>query len=209
MGKDVQEVISWGIDVGTCYNIMFLLPANLDFCVKYNFIMHTLEKSLMSQSTHGADITYALRNIIENEEDGYTQIDKELAEVVLSALDGRDKIREEHFKIHCKGLGVRCNRKGGIKANEFIIEYYGELYPSWRWYEKEDVIKHGQNKNKLSKDLPDFYNIMFERHGDDPEGYNCLTVDPILKGSFASRLSHSCFPNCATVIHVNKGKYSI
>lgn len=34
-------------------------------------------------------------------------------------------------------------------------------------------------------------------------------IDPIIKGSFASRLSHSCFPNCATMIHVNNGEYSI
>lgn len=83
------------------------------------------------------------------------------------------------------------------------------MYPSWRWYEKEDAIKHGQNRGKLSKDLPDFYNIVFERHPDDPAGYNLLTIDPILKGSYASRLSHSCFPNCATVIHIHNGKYSI
>lgn len=44
---------------------------------------------------------------------------------------------------------------------------------------------------------------------DDPEGYNILTVDPILYGNFASRLSHSCSPNCQTINKVRKGKYSI
>jgi SET domain-containing protein len=34
-------------------------------------------------------------------------------------------------------------------------------------------------------------------------------VDPIIRGSYASRLSHSCRPNCSTVIHVVNGKYSI
>ena len=34
-------------------------------------------------------------------------------------------------------------------------------------------------------------------------------VDPILYGNFSSRLSHSCSPNCSTIIHVRKGEYSI
>jgi len=31
MGKDVEIITSWGLDVYTCYNIMYMLPANLDF----------------------------------------------------------------------------------------------------------------------------------------------------------------------------------
>lgn len=151
----------------------------------------------------------SLKHIVEYENAGYSDVDKELAHIVLSAIEDRPDIQDEHFRIHSKGLGVRCLRRDGIKANEFVTEYFGEIYPSWRWYEKEDVIKHGQNSKKLSKELPDFYNIIFERHADDPEGYNWLTIDPILKGSFASRLSHSCFPNWATVIHIKDGKYSI
>lgn len=188
---------------------MFLMPANLDFSVKYNFIMNALQKSLMCQGENGWDIKESLKFIINTNVPDFTLEEKAISEIVLSALEENPKMQEEHFRVYCKGLGVRCKRKEGIKANEFITEYFGEIYPSWRWYEKEDVIKHGQNKNKLSKELPDFYNIIFERHHDDPEGYNCLTIDPILYGSYASRLSHSCYPNCATVIHVNNGKYSI
>jgi [histone H3]-lysine4 N-trimethyltransferase ATXR3 len=63
----------------------------------------------------------------------------------------------------------------------------------------------------LSKDLPDFYNITYERHFNDPAGYDILTVDPILYGNFSSRLSHSCNPNCQTMIKVKQmhDKYSI
>ena len=153
--------------------------------------MNTLGKALACQGNNGWDIRESLNFIINAEDIGYSKADKELAEIVLSALKAQPGSQEENFKIHCKGLGVQCKRKEGIKANQFVTEYFGEIYPSWRWYEKEDVIKHGQNKKKLSKDLPDFYNIMLERHVDDPEGYNCLTIDPILKGSYASRLSHS------------------
>ena len=63
----------------------------------------------------------------------------------------------------------------------------------------------------LSRDLPDFYNITYERHFDDPDGYDVLTVDPILFGNFASRLSHSCNPNCETITKIkqDEGMYSI
>jgi len=34
-------------------------------------------------------------------------------------------------------------------------------------------------------------------------------VDPINKGNYTSRLSHSCEPNCGTVVTVADGKYNI
>ena len=64
------------------------------------------------------------------------------------------------------------------------------------------MLKQGQNKGVLSKELPEFYNIYYERHFDDPEGYDILTVDPVLYGNYASRLSHSCNPNCETSVRV-------
>jgi SET domain-containing protein len=129
--------------------------------------------------------------------------------ILNSVVEARGNKREEDFRVHSKGLGIICNLKDGIPSNSLVIEYFGEIYQPWHWYEKQDVIKKGQNEKKISKDLPDFYNIMFERHNDDPEGYNALMVDPIIYGAYSSRLSHSCSPNCSTVIHVVDGKYSI
>ena len=101
-------------------------------------------------------------------------------------------------------------KRDGIKTNSLVVEYFGEIYRPWHWYEKQDVIKQGQNAKKLPKDLPDFYNITFERTMDDPDGYNILTVDPILHGNYSSRLSHSCVPNCQTVNKIRSdGQYSI
>lgn len=57
--------------------------------------------------------------------------------------------------------------------------------------------------------LPDFYNIMLDRHLDDYDGIDILFVDPINKGNFSSRLSHSCNPNCGTVTTVSNGSYVI
>jgi hypothetical protein len=36
-----------------------------------------------------------------------------------------------------------------------------------------------------------------------------LVVDPIHKGNYSSRFSHSCNPNCGTIITVSEGKYFI
>jgi SET domain-containing protein len=46
-------------------------------------------------------------------------------------------------------------------------------------------------------------------HKDDPKGFDILFVDPINKGNYSSRLSHSCDPNCGTVTTIADGKYSI
>lgn len=62
---------------------------------------------------------------------------------------------------------------------------------------------------RRKRDLPDFYNIMLERHKDDPEGYDILFVDAIVIGNYSSRLSHSCSPNCTSVTTVVDGRYVI
>lgn len=63
--------------------------------------------------------------------------------------------------------------------------------PGWRWFEIQDAIK-----KITQKELPDFYNITLERPKDDPDGYDVMFVDAAFMGSFASRMSHSCSPNC-------------
>jgi type IV secretory pathway TrbD component len=61
----------------------------------------------------------------------------------------------------------------------------------WRWFEMQDAIK-----KITQKELPDFYNILLERPRDDPDGYDLIFVDAAFMGAFASRMSHSCTPNC-------------
>lgn len=41
------------------------------------------------------------------------------------------------------------------------------------------------------------------------DGNDIIMIDPIQKGTFASRLSHSCHPNCFTSTCVAKGQYHI
>ena len=50
---------------------------------------------------------------------------------------------------------------------------------------------------------------MLDIHRDDPKGIDYLFVDPIIKGNYSSRLSHSCNPNCGTVTTVSNGRYVI
>jgi len=50
---------------------------------------------------------------------------------------------------------------------------------------------------------------MLEKHKDDPDGYDIVVIDPIHKGNFASRFSHSCDPNCSTISTIADGKYGI
>ena len=91
-----------------------------------------------------------------------------MAQVIYDGINNLPSKHRYHFRVHTKSLGIFCRRKDGIKTNSLVVEYFGEIYRPWHWFEKQDVIKQGQNAKKLPKDLPDFYNITFERHMDDP-----------------------------------------
>jgi hypothetical protein len=84
----------------------------------------------------------ALKFIINsNNHAKFKEFDREMAEIVLSGINMcSDKI-ESHFRVHSKGLGIFCKKKEGIKASTLIIEYFGEIYQPWSWYEKQDVLK--------------------------------------------------------------------
>lgn len=98
----------------------------------------------------------------------YQQQDKEIASIMYDAIINCPTKNEYHFRVHTKGVGIFCKMKQGIKKDSLVVEYFGEIYRPWHWFEKQDVIKQGQNLHKLPKDLPEFYNILFERHLDDP-----------------------------------------
>jgi hypothetical protein len=66
----------------------------------------------------------------------------------------------DSFRVHPKGVGVRCLHAEGISSGRFITRYLGEMYPPWRWFEKTDAIKNAQKKLAYRPTLPDFYNIV-------------------------------------------------
>jgi SET domain-containing protein len=72
-------------------------------------------------------------------------------------------------------------------------------------YERQDALK----KSNPNSDLPDFYNITMERPSEDPRGYDVLFVEGAMKATFASRLSHSCTPNCVNIPIIRNGRLEI
>ncbi|XXQ34330.1 Bromodomain containing protein [Plasmodiophora brassicae] len=110
--------------------------------------------------------------------------------------------------VYDKGHGVICLNRNGFKKNDFIVEYVGEVYPPWRWFEKQAVLKQFQ-KVYMTPFSFGFYNILLERHRDDGLGYDVLYLDACRKGNYASRLSHSCSPNCTSVCVAANGRFAI
>ena len=125
------------------------------------------------------------------------------AALIQAPVDPRTN--RAHFRIHPKGTGVVCVNKNGIKARTFVHYYAGEIYSPWRWYERQDAIK----KCFPNMELPSFFNITLERPESDERGRHTIFVEGMHKGSFASRLSHSCEPNCQTVTFAKDGKLAL
>ena len=63
-------------------------------------------------------------------------MEKYLAKLILSAINNLKGQNDPHFKIHSKGLGIFCKKKEGIQKDNLVVEYFGEIYPQWLWYEK-------------------------------------------------------------------------
>ena len=117
------------------------------------------------------------------------------ASAAAAVLARFDDVGSDYFRVHPKGVGMQVIRPGGLPRLTFVEEYLGEVHSPWRWFEVQDALK------KVTKDeLPDFYNIVLERPRDDPWGYDALFVDAASRGAFASRMSHSCTPNCQAVV---------
>ena len=51
--------------------------------------------------------------------------------------------------------------------------------------------------------------MLYDFCRDDQKGYDVLFVDACRKGNFASRLSHSCSPNCTSVVVAADGRFRI
>lgn len=217
LNEDVKEVDTWGFDVYTYRNILAYMRHPV-IPKMHKFISKTLTKAINSVKSDNWNILNGLNYIIEDTQNIFTLRDKRYADGLRNAVMGLAEIIGQdlvlnQFQIHPKGTGVVCSNLKGIPQNSLIVEYFGQLYSPSKWYEKQDTIKSLMNQIKkkqgINETLPDFYNIMLERHMDDPEGYDVLIVDPIFYGSYGSRLSHSCTPNCGTVTMIAEGRYSI
>jgi len=210
LNKDIVEKFCWGIDYATHRAVTIVLPdfENID---KHDFIEKKLLKAVHHTDTPW-DMAAVCKQIIKKVREGskiYTNVDAMVAKMLIQAIKFINTFTEAAFRLHTKGYGVVCMNENGMAPNALVAEYYGELYTPWRWFEKQDLIKKYCKEKKMINNQPDFYNIMLEKHKDDPDGYDILVIDPIHKGNFASRFSHSCDPNCSTISTIAHGKYGI
>ncbi|CAG9336216.1 unnamed protein product [Blepharisma stoltei] len=214
--NDLKETPTWGFDIQTRLKIVYLLGDPSDKNIKI-FINKALPKAINLLENSNWKITEVLISIGKNEKNIFTDSDKLYAKKLWNAIEALRKIDEKaienSFRIHPKGTGALCLREKGIEKGSLIHEYLGEIFTSAKWYERQDVIKQIRKEKiqakEISGSIPDFYNIYLERHKEDPAGYDIFMIDPMLKGNFASRLSHSCNPNCGTVTMISGGKYTV
>lgn len=194
LNKDIKEVPVWGIDSYTRRMVEMILEDKISECYRSDILIKRfIEKRLLpainAQSPELAhNMNYAVNSIINTESSlslllhcttdttsssSYHKLD------ITYALALKDAIQEytiDVFRIHPKGTGVVCMNPEGIKPHVFVTEYLGELYPSYRWCERMDVVDQAQKTFDLKPTLPDFYNILLERPRQDPNGYGLLYV---------------------------------
>jgi len=114
---------------------------------------------------------------------------------------------EQSFCVHPKGAGIVCNTD--ITCGDLVGPYLGELYPLWLWEQKEAREDAERKTVSNGVTLPDFWNMRLELPGDTEGGFYMMYVDAKYHGTFASRFSHSCRPNCGAMLAVVDGKYQI
>lgn len=160
-----------------------------------------LMPAINKQGAHGWDLGCALEDILVKSEKEGDDVSLKAAEAIKKRLS---EVGSIYFRLHPKGVGLVCKREEGIPPLTFIEEYLGEIHTPWRWFELQDAVK-----KITGSELPDFYNIVLERPKDDPAGYDVLFVDAAAKGAVASRMSHSCTPNCQAVVMACNGRLTI
>nr|XP_011463008.1 PREDICTED: probable histone-lysine N-methyltransferase ATXR3 [Fragaria vesca subsp. vesca] len=215
LGDEVLEQEVYGIDPYSHNLLLDSMPEEFDWPLleKHLFIEDVLLRTLNKQVRHftgtgNTPMIYPLRPVVEDiritaEEDGDIRTVR-MCQGILKAIDGRP---DDKYVAYRKGLGVVCNKEEGFGEEDFVVEFLGEVYPVWKWFEKQDGIRSLQ---KNSKDpAPEFYNIYLERPKGDADGYDLVVVDAMHKANYASRICHSCRPNCEAKVTAVDGRYQI
>eukprot|EP00850_Spirogloea_muscicola_P021334 SM000245S08173 [mRNA] locus=s245:40279:51919:+ [translate_table: standard] len=215
LGKEVVEQEVYGIDPFTHNLLLDTMPSNhmgfLEQEDQQAFIEETLLLALNKEAQmFGGELKAPMelpldrvmeRVIKEAEEKGDSQLGT-FTSLLLANMRARPK---DKYNAYRKGLGVICNSSDGFTRDDFVVEFFGEVYPPWRWFEKQDGIRFIQKKESVTE----FYNIYLERPKADAAGYDVLIVDAMHRANFASRLCHSCRPNCEAKVTAVDGKYMI
>ncbi|MFS8024584.1 putative [histone H3]-lysine(4) N-trimethyltransferase chromatin remodeling SET family [Helianthus anomalus] len=215
LDDEVIEQEVYGIDPYTHNLLLDTMPEELDWQLldKHVFIEDVLLRTLNKQvrgftGTGNTPMKYPLKLVIEDilksaKEDHDTRT-SELCQYMLKAMSNRP---DDNYVAYRKGLGVVCNKEAGFSEDDFVVEFLGEVYPAWRWFEKQDGIRALQKDSK--EPAPEFYNIYLERPKGDGDGYDLVVVDAMHKANYASRICHSCRPNCEAKVTAVDGQYQI
>ncbi|KAK8562561.1 hypothetical protein V6N13_018858 [Hibiscus sabdariffa] len=215
LGDEVIEQEVYGIDPYTHNLLLDSMPEELEWPLedKQSFIEDVLLRSLNKQVRHftGAGNTpmmYPLKSVVEEiKRVAEVDCDKRTMKMCLGILKAIDARPDDNYVAYRKGLGVLCNKEGGFREEDFVVEFLGEVYPVWKWFEKQDGIRILQNNSK--DPAPEFYNIYLERPKGDAAGYDLVVVDAMHKANYASRICHSCHPNCEAKVTAVDGQYQI
>ncbi|KAJ4912312.1 Histone-lysine N-methyltransferase ATXR3 [Raphanus sativus] len=215
LGNEVLEQEVYGIDPYTHNLLLDSMPGELDWSLqdKHSFIEDVVLRALNRKvrfltGSGNTPMVYPLRPVIEElKENSREECDIQtmrMCQGVLKAIESRSG---DTYVSYRKGLGVVCNKQGGFVEDDFVVEFLGEVYPVWKWFEKQDGIRSLQ-ENKTDP-APEFYNIYLERPKGDADGYDLVVVDAMHKANYASRICHSCRPNCEAKVTAVDGHYQI
>ncbi|XP_058729581.1 histone-lysine N-methyltransferase ATXR3-like isoform X1 [Vicia villosa] len=213
--NEVIEQEVYGIDPYTHNLLLDSMPEGLDWSLqeKHVFIEETLLRTLNMQVRHftgtgSTPMSYPLQPVIQEiERCAEEHRDARMIGMCQGILKAIGRRPDDKYVAYRKGLGVVCNKEEGFGEDDFVVEFLGEVYPVWKWFEKQDGIRSLQ---KNSKDpAPEFYNIYLERPKGDADGYDLVVVDAMHKANYASRICHSCRPNCEAKVTAVGGHYQI
>ncbi|CAN8232020.1 unnamed protein product [Cochlearia groenlandica] len=215
VGDEVLEQEVYGIDPYTHNLLLDSMPGELEWSLKdkHSFvedvILRTLNRQVRLFTGSGTTpMVFPLRPVIEElRESAIEECDirtMRMCQGVIKAIESRS---DDTYVSYRKGLGVVCNKQGGFGEDDFVVEFLGEVYPVWKWFEKQDGIRSLQ-ENKTDP-APEFYNIYLERPKGDADGYDLVVVDAMHKANYASRICHSCRPNCEAKVTAVDGHYQI
>ncbi|XP_064946574.1 histone-lysine N-methyltransferase ATXR3-like isoform X2 [Musa acuminata AAA Group] len=215
LGVEVIEQEVYGIDPYTHNLLLDSMPDEPDWPLadRHKFIEESLLRTLNKQvrqftGSGNTPMVYPLQPVVEdmqkNAEEGGDKRAVKICQAILKAIRNR---HDDNYVAYRKGLGVVCNKREGFEQDDFVVEFLGEVYPAWKWFEKQDGIRSLQ---KNSQDpAPEFYNIYLERPKGDRDGYDLVVVDAMHKANYASRICHSCRPNCEAKVTAVDGQYQI